>query len=492
MQDSDSFSRSQFIDAACAQRLPENASDDERSEFARVDVELRRMARLLDVSPSNWYLARDWPNRECLCGRLAVLIASNPAAAREKLDAQQQRLAVQLLQAAQARRQQEEAKEDGDGDDDKEDKEEQPREPVVDESKDELHVERRAGRVCLHKQDYSKLRDAALLLGAPVVAGIMGGLAAGLLGGAAVWFARKGLQWGRPLLRNLSGKVDSVIRGNAAQRRIVGMQTALQQYTLTPLGGVDTADLRDRFARYIAMDAQVISDYISSVGSVDGARNLNEFLLQEVRRRVRQSGGRRRSPLAKGAINRAVGRVLAEFTFGGATLKALRDEQLPVAFVPVQGVAHIDAGSMQTQHNSLRQLFAENYFVPSDTMRTLDDLPENIWEFWLYAMADALHPNNPNNVVDEILFTMYFFAGRYVKHYGVLERFECKSTAGRLAAIRRAATLATERGGLSMDVLFDCLFENYEQRFSQMLSWTEWARQKFGLQQFGFLPSLRA
>lgn len=485
MQDSDSYSRSQFIDAACAQSLPPDASDDERSDFARINVELRRMARLLDVSPSNWYLARDWPNRECLCGRLAVLIASNPAAARKKLDAQQQRLAVQLLQAQQAQRLP--AAADKDDDDDK-----LSGEQVVDESKDELQVEQRAGRVCLYKQDYSKLRDAALLLGAPVVAGIMGGLAAGLLGGAAAWFASKGLQWGRPLLRNLSSKVDSVIRGNAAQRRIVGMQTALQQYALTALGGVDTADLRDRFARYIAMDAQVISDYISSVGSVDGARNLNEFLLQEVRRRVRQSGGRRRSPPAKGAINRAVGRVLAEFTFGGATLKPLRDEQLPVAFVPVQGVAHIDAGSMQTQHNSLRQLFAENYFVPSDTMRTLDDLPENIWEFWLYAMANALHPNNADNVVDEILFTMYFSAGRYVKHYGVLERFECKSTAGRLAAIRRAATLATERGGLSMDVLFDCLFENYEQRFSQMLSWTEWARQKFGLQQFGFLPSLRA
>jgi hypothetical protein len=332
------------------------------------------------------------------------------------------------------------------------------------------------------------LRDAALLLGAPVVAGIMGGLAAGLLGGAAVWFASKGLRWGRPLLRDVSNKVQSVIKGNAAQRRIAGMRTALQDYSLTSFGGIDTADLRDRFARYIAMDAQVISDYITTVGDVDGARNLNDYLLDQVRRRVAGggSGGGKRS------INRAVGQVLAEFTFGGATLAALRDETLQVAFVPVRGVAHVETGSAQTQFNALRRLFANNYFVPSDEMRTLDDLPDNIWEFWLYAMAHAVHPDNKQGVVDEILFTMYFFVGRYVKHYDVLTQFECKSTASRLATIRRAAALGTERGGVSLDVVFRCLFENYEQRFAQMLSWTEWAKQKFGLQHFGFLPSLRA
>jgi len=458
-------SRAHFVRKACGMALPLDASADDKEAFERVNNELRRMARLLDVSPSNWYLGQDWPSRECLCGRLALLVASNPAAARKKLDNQQRTLAINVLQMS-FRAQAEAA------------------EATVAEP---LEIEERTKRVCLRKADYSKLRDAALLLGAPVVAGIMAGLAAGLLGGAAVWFASKGLQWGRPLLRGLSGKVKSVIRGNAAQRRIVGMQTALQRHTLTTFGGVDTSDLRDRFARYIAMDAQVISDYIATVGDVNGARNLNDLLLNEVRARVERSEAQQRSV----DINKVIGKVLTEFTFGGKVLAPLRDETLQVAFVPVRGLAHVEAGSMQTQYNALRRLFANNYFVPSDAMRSLDDLPNNIWEFWLYALADALQPDNRNAVVDDILFTMYFFVGRYVKHYNVLDLFQCKSTAGRLAAIRRAATLATEHGGASMDVLFDCLFENYEQRYSQMLSWTEWAQQKLGLQQFGFMPSLR-
>lgn len=445
-------SRKQFVQEACSRSANDALGRRGAIDFDKVTAELRRIARKLD--PGNRYAKQDWSDRECLCGRLAVLIARNPEQANEQLTDAQKQLAIAVMQM--------EIEQDDN----------EPTWHEMDDSNDEVEVNSNRRRMATAAM-------AALLASPTLAATAMSTdtLVMPVVAAAATYFLSAGLQWGGTSLR----KVSTAISEHATLQKkshYSGMRRALAQHTTTALGGETTYNLRNRLLRYMTMDAQTVNNYIQSTGSIDGAKDLDELLLGEVRQRVRKAKD-------DVDINSVVGDVLAEFTFGGSVLRPFSKENLHCAFIPCAGVAHVGHNNAKDkeEHLSLKKLFADTYFRPSKKIAAMSKLPNDISKFWSASLATALNPDTGKHIPDTILYTIYYFVFRHIYKYGLIESMHCPQQAHRLGKLRMAATLSHR--SLQADSAFECVFADYDQRFASSQSWSDWIKFKVGLSGFG-------
>lgn len=417
-------SRRGAVDMACAQSLPADASDAQRVQFEKGNALLRKIAARLDNGAP--YRRADWADRECLCGRLLVLLARNPAAALEKLDNRQRRALAAALGA---------------------------RGSVGRQAAEAERVEQSAQERAQQGQPEARAWQAVLGAGALATLASGGlGLAGALLLGASASFATAlAARWGRPQLRRVANFFYE-------QRYIYLMRRALEPFTRTALGGVDTYALRNNYARAAGVDAFTINEYLKRSG--DGSVTLNQHLTRAVLQRVDAARGV--------SVNEAVAQVLADFTFGSGDVLLL--PTLNTAFVPTRGTAHVgyrnakDAGEFER----LRQLFATNYFVPS---QPLAEVPPNVLEFWAQALAYALDPQVRNHVDDDALYTMYYFVYRYIDRNDViLQKMPCPTAQRRTAMLRQSASL--DRVSKAQTTI-ECAFEFYNDQLRKTLGMRE-------------------
>lgn len=445
-----------FVRAACALSLAPDASDDTVRAFAAVTEQVREIASQLDPPGRDRYRRGCYSNtrhRDALCGRLAVLLAQHPEAATTSLTDEQRRLAATVLGLAVIH-------EDGG----------EPagaREAAAQDDEEE--------QVCVAPAEMSRLRQglarlalagevSALGLAAmyvspiPVLATTAAALGAGLV-----------LRWGQPALRNVVSAVTDA-------KHVGAMRRALSGYASDIIGRERTAGLRDYFVRYITMDANALSQLLAAEYPADPERNtINALLLSEIRRRVESA-----APGSRDAnINDVVGRVLADFTFGQLALMNRMNVPSVTAFIPTAGLEHIGLRGAKDQPEflSLKNAFATNWFRPTRPIEQLEDVPDDIVSFWSNALSSALDQDRPNAVPDSVLYTMYYFVWRYVDAYRLLEKLHCPQTQTEYGRLRNASGRALS----SATSAFQCIFEDYERRYRESLTWTDAFKYHLGL-----------
>ena len=459
-------SRASFVDRACVLSLADVDANDVGAQraFASVNNHLRRIASTLDNGKD--YSEQEWPNRECLCGRLIVLINRNPDAAAAKLSEAQKRTAVSVLQMV--------------IDDSDEKQSFLAREKLFAEA-DPQRAEKIAAQEkhVADKRYTAKAAQAAILVAPALIAASGGDIVVPALTALGAYFASRGMRWGGTSLR----QVSSVLREYSPtlkREHYHGVRRALAAHTTTMFGGENTYNLRKWLVRYTTMDAQTVNTFLQTAGGVDKmSESLEQLLQRAVHAHVKISRA------AQPDINLIVGRVLADFTFGGNVLRSLRNERLHCAFLPCAGVAHIasDGARDAEEFRALKSLFAETYFRPQAPIESIDQLPDDIVGFWRAALANALNPDIVGSVPDKVLFTMYYFVYRYVrKNRYLIEEMQCPIIKNELVRLQRTAAMRSS--AVPADLVFNCLFADYSRRFGSEQSWSDWLREKAQMDTF--------
>lgn len=422
--------RREFVRVACGRELPVNATADERRAFEEVNAQLREIAKSLDPPNRLAYDSRDkYKHRECLCGKLAVLVTKNPELAAHKLTEDQVRIAATVLGMAVEYN-------------------------VPAESLDEEGE----GKVCTtqKKMDALKALAKATVYGAGI-----GLLATGsLLVGATVPIAGLiAMRWGAPA-------VSGVYYFLTDKYHVGALRRALADYTRTFWGGQDTEYLRDYFVRYITMDATTLESLLTNRFPFDNEKSsVNAFLLAEVTRQLQKLGNRRTAE----SINDVIGQVLADFTFGGPLYQRLGAPKMSV-FLPTGGEEHVGlrGAKDQDEYYEMKQAFAETWLRPTAPMPSVNDIPEDIAAFWSAALASALDQRTTGAIPDEVLYTMYYFVWRYTDAYGLLDKLLCPRARAEFA--QPLLQTGTGRALSSASATFRCIFEDYERRYKETLS----------------------
>lgn len=441
--------RAAFIRAACSMELPADADIGVRTAFTQVNVQLREIASQMDPDNRQRYetdacYGKRW-NRDCLCGRLALLIARNPQDAAVRLTDEQRRLAATVFglsvpyAAAPAG----------------------------------IPAEEQA-EVCASRAEMSRLTKLAnlALAGTATAAGYAAAAYVAPLPVLAGTIATVGValasRWGKPALR-------AVYSAATDKRHVGAMRRALEPYAVDVLGNLTTHDLRDYFVRYSTMDANALSLHLATRFQEDASRNtINAILAAEIRERYNAARAAQRNT----SINAIVGGVLSEFQFGGTALLQRMNSPNVTMFIPTAGLEHVGLRGAQDQpeYEAMRKLFATNYFVPMRPMNALTDLPQDIVEFWSAALATALDQRNIGAVPDDVLYTMYYFVWRYIDAYRLLGKLHCPNAVTRL---KRVETGTGRSMSTARDV-FDCVFEDYDRRYRESLTWTQAFFHHFG------------
>jgi hypothetical protein len=444
--------RAAFVRAACALSLAPNADNDTVRAFAAVTEQVREIASQLDPPGRDRYRRGCYNkenNRDALCGRLSVLLAENPEAGKTVLTDEQRRLAATVLGLAvvlpEPAAEPEEAEE--------ENEEEEVCAAPAEMSSWRKDLWRNAANLALAGLGYAVYVDAI-----PILAVTAAALGAGLVS-----------RWGQPALRN-------VVSALTDDKHVGAIRRALSDYSSDIIGRERTASLRDYFVRYITMDANALSQLLAATYPQDPERNtINALLLSEIRRRVENA-----APGSRDAdINGLIGRVLADFTFGQSGLINRMDVPSVTAFIPTAGLEHVGLRGAKDQPEflSLKNAFATNWFKPTRPIEQLDEVPEDIVSFWSHSLASALDQERPNAVPDSVLYTMYYFVWRYVDAYRLLEKLHCPSAQTQHGRLRNASGRALSSATSS----FQCIFEDYERRYRESLTWTDAFKYHLGL-----------